>query len=217
MSTSHDLFLDYIMPHVPGCLVDIAKHELRNTIIDFCERTLILQRDIDNISVVKGQIDYDLDPPTGYKVCKIMKAWYLSNELIPTAPDMVAAPQVYNQSMTDAPSQNGIPGGYIQKDNETFSVYPAPAESVANAITMRVALKPTRTSTSIEDFLFEDYAEVIAKGTLKRLMLQPAKTYSNNEMAVANNVMYEQGINSARQRSTRGYVRSSQQVKLRRI
>jgi hypothetical protein len=217
MSKSNDLFLDYIMPHVPGCVVDIAKHELVNTLIDFCERTLILQRDLDPTTVVENQIDYDLDAPTGYKVCKIMKAWYLNNEISATAPDMVSAPQVYNQTMTDAPVQSGVPGAYVQKDDATFSLYPVPAETVANAITMRAALKPIRSSTTIEDFIFEDYAEVIAKGTLKRLMLHPAKTYSNNDMAVANNVLYEQGVNSARQRATRGYGRSNLQVKLRRL
>jgi hypothetical protein len=82
---------------------------------------------------------------------------------------------------------------------------------------MRVALKPTRTSTSIEDFIFEDYAETVYAGARFRLLVVPAKPYTNPELALAFQNQYIGGMNQARQRSSRGFVRSNTSVQLRRI
>jgi hypothetical protein len=210
-------FYPYVLPEVPGCpeiSVDVA---LRSSLIEFCEKSLVIQRDHDPLTVVAGVVDYDFEPPTGSLVIKVMKAWYKSEELIPLAPDEVEDAELYNRSFSDANTAGSQPRYILQKDERTFSLYPIPDANVANGLTMRVAYKPSRTASSFEDVLFEDYAEVIAAGAKARLMMSPGKTYTNPQLAVAMMDMFGRGVNTARSRAGRGHVRSDLSVQMRRL
>lgn len=209
-------FLNEVMPHVPGCPNEVAIAAIRNACVEFCEKTLILQRDHDLVDAVANQADYDLEPPSGYMVTKIVRAWYKSDPLNPAAPDGVTSVRVFNPLAENADG-TGDPKNIFQKDEHTFSVYPVPKETAPNAIFMRVALKPTRASTRIEDSIYEEYLETIAHGAKARLMLMPGKPYTNPDLAAVNDNLFRQGINVARQRATRGFVRSNLQVSLVRI
>jgi hypothetical protein len=210
-------FYPYVLPDVPGCpeiSVDLA---LRSSLIEFCEKSLILQRDHDPLTVVAGVVDYDFEPPTGNLVVKIMKAWYKTKELQPVAPDEIDKSELYNRTFEGASTDGAEPKYILQKDERTFSLFPIPKDNAANALTMRVAYKPTRTTTTVDDVLFEDYAEVIAHGAKARLFMSPGKTYTNPQLAVAAMDQFGRGVNTARQRAVRGHVRSDLSVQMRRI
>lgn len=217
MSKSYEDFLDYVMPHVPGCTPEMAVQAIRNTVIEFCERTLILQRDHDPMSVVASQQDYDFEPPQGYLVHKIMKAWYKTRELRPLTPDQISDPFLYRSSIAGETPNKTEPYWIYQKDERTFSLNPWPVETVQNALTMRVALKPSRASNNIEDVIYEDWLEGIAAGALVRLQMSPAKPYTLPNAAALNQQLYVAKTDEARQRAIRGHVRGNQQIKLKRI
>lgn len=210
-----ETFLPEIMPDLPGCPSDMAIRALRNTIIEFCEKSLIHQVTLDPITAYENTTDYDLEPPTGYRVQKIMKMWYLGKEMDALAPDDIGLPDAYRTNITGYNASKGPPSGYTQKDTDTFSILPIPDQKYSNAITMRVALVPLRTVTEVEDFLFELWSEVIGFGTKARLMLNPGKPYSNAESATYNQARFISGMNDARQRAVRGNVRSDLRVQLR--
>jgi len=214
--TAHTSFLDYVLPQVPGATNEMALLEIKNTIIDFCEKSLILQIDHDPITAINGIMDYDLEPPSGKLVVKIIRSWYKGFELEPVGPDEIHTPSIYNPN-SGALVRREDPRLITQKDARTFSVYPIPNETVSNSITLRVALKPTRTSTTIDDFIFEDYAETIGHGAISRLALSPDKPYSNPQLAAARNALYLSGLNVARDRALKGYVRTNKHVQMRRI
>ena len=214
--TAHTAFLDYVLPHVPGCTPEMALLEIKNTIIDFCEKSLILEQDADPVTVINGISDYDFEPPTGYLVLKIMKAWYKGQLLDAYSGDQVETPSVYNQNSGYLVNR-GDPRFYRQKDARSFSLYPVPAETARLALTMRVVVKPNRTSTEIDDVIFDDYAEIIGHGAVSRLALSPGKPYSNRQLAADRQSLYIAGLNVARDRAQKGYVRASKHVKMRRI
>ena len=210
-------FYPYILPDVPGCPSLSVDQALSSTLIDFCEKTLILQADMDPVTIVKGVVDYDLEPPKDHLVTKIMKVFYRSNEIRPTSPDDIMSASLYNKNYPEAKPEEGPPKLYTQKDARTFSIYPYPKETEKLALTLRVALKPTRSATQCDDILFEEYAEIIGHGVVSRLALSSNKPYSDPKLAGVKNVMYTAGINLARQRANRGYVRSNTQVRIRKI
>ena len=217
MSKTYEQFLDYVMPHVPGATKEMAIQEIRNTVIDFCEKTLILQRDHDPVTVVKNVQDYDFEPPTGYLVQKVMRAWFKTTSLTPLTPDQISDPFAFRRKIDGENPNKTDPHFLLQKDERTFTLYPWPVETVVEAVTMRVALKPTRDSTSVEDVIFEDWVEAIAAGALVRLQMSPAKPYTLPNAAAINQQIYMAKTNEARQRAIRGHVRGNQQIKLRRI
>lgn len=215
---SYDDFLPYVLPDTPGCPEVTAIQAIRSSAIDFCERSLILQRDHDPVTVVKGIIDYDFDPPLANTlVTKLMRAWFERDEVEAVAPDMVGDVTVYNALFANANPMTGPTKQIIQKDERTFSVFPKPDKTYQNALTMRVALKPTRASTTCEDVLFEDYAEFIAHGAKARLCMTPGKSYTNPDVAALGNVMFTQGVNRALQRAVRGHTRAALAVRFRPI
>lgn len=214
--TAHTAFLDYVMPHVQGCTNELALHEIKNTIIDFCEKSLILQADQDPATVIAGINNYDLEPPKDRLVVKILRAWYKAVPLEAVAPDAVNTSAVYNPNSGAAISK-ADPRWYIQKDPRTYTLYPIPKDTARLALTMRIALKPTRSATSIDDMIFEEYAEIIGHGAIARLAISPGKPYTNLELAVGRGSLYQAGLNVARDRSQKGYSRANRQVKLRRI
>lgn len=213
MATLSD-FYPYVLPEVPGCpepTVDIA---IRSALIEFCEKSLVVQRDLDPLTVVKGIVDYDLEPPTDQLVSKILRVWYKGAELSPTAPDNISAPEVYNRLFTGASVERSDPRIYLQKDDVTVSVYPIPKDTVANGLTVRVALKPTRAAEAIENVLFQDYAEAIAHGAKYRLLSMASKPWTNGPAASASFAAYNAGINTARQRASRGGTRADVRIRL---
>lgn len=213
---TYEQFLDEVMPHVPGCPNAIAINAIRNAAIEFCEKSLVVQRDHELVSVVRNVADYDLEAPTGQVVAKIMRAWFQATPLMPIAPDEVGSIRVYNARAEGADGP-GDPRYIIQKNDTTFSLYPVPKENKPLSIFMRVAMKPSRASTQVEDVLFEDYLETIAAGARARLMLMPGKPYTSPELALANKTLFDQGVNLARHRATMGNTRANIGVRLRRI
>lgn len=214
---AYEDFFPNILPEVPGAAEMVVANAVKNAVIEFCEKSLILQRDHDPITLLEGIVDYDLEPPAGYLVIKVMKAWLENNELSPLAPDFVREAAVYNRLFSSYQKANSTPRAYLQKDERTISVWSPPEKKYPNGLTLRVALKPTRASTEVEDVILEDYAEVIASGALSRLMMSAGKPYNNLDMAAVHKGLFQQGINVARSRALHGQVRSNLSVKLRRI
>jgi hypothetical protein len=218
MATAYDDFLSRVLPEVPGCPELAAIQALQDTTIEFCERSLIHQVDHDPISVVAKIADYDLESPVSKtRVTKVMKAFFKGNELIPAAPDQVRDPTIYNQRIGGTQTNHSDPRFFIQKDSASISLMPIPAESLASALTLRVALVPLRSATTCEDFLFEQWAEVIASGAVARLLVDSNRPYSNPRVAGIHQARFVSGINDAKQKANRGYNRSNLSVQMRRI
>lgn len=218
MAKSYDEFYPWVLPEVPGCPEIAAIQAIRDSVINFCELSLIHQADHDPVATVAQRADYDLETPvSGTRIVKVMKAWHKGQELQPGAPDQVRDPSVYNQSIGGYTTTYSTPRAFIQKDSESISLLPIPDQSLASAITMRVALAPLRNTTTCEDFLFEEWVEPIAAGAVAKLQLSPGKPYSNPATAAINLSNFKAGVNAARQQATRGYTRASLSVQMRRI
>lgn len=213
MATLSD-FYPYVLPEIPGCPEITADVALRASLIEFCEKTLIVQRDHDPITVIANKTDYDLEPPTGQLVTKIMRAWYRDQKLDPLVPDNVDAATVYNSLFANASVTKADPRQFLQKDERTVTVYPFPKETVANALTLRVAYKPSRKATVFDDVLFEDYAEGIAHGAKYRLLGMANKPWTNGPAASTALTLFNAAVNVARSRATRGNSRGEVRIKL---
>ena len=213
MATLSD-FYKYVIPEAPGCPEITADIAIASSMIEFCEKSLVIQRDHDPLTVVAGVTDYDLEPPTGQLVAKVMKVWFKSSELTPAAPDSINKSEVYNTLFTGADVNRADPSRYLQKTERTISLYPIPKTTSANSLTLRVALKPTRAATSFDDVLLEDYAEVIAYGAKYRLLSMANKPWTNGPSSAASLALFGSGVNLARQRASRGNSRAELRVRL---
>lgn len=213
---NYDVFYPEVLTELPSCPPALALQAIRNTVIEFCEKSLIHQVTLDPLTLVPNQCDYDLEAPSSHqRVQKIMRVWFKGQEIDPVAPDDVVTPDIYAANIPGYTVEKGPSKAYTQKEFGTVSFLPIPDQRYVNAITMRVALVPTRDSTQFEDSLYEQWGEFIACGAKARLMLNPGKPYTNTEAAVVNQGRYMTALNDARQRAIRGNVRSDLMVRMR--
>lgn len=214
---AYEDFLSRVLIEVPGCAEISALLAIKDTCIEFCEKSLILVRDHDPITVYQNEVDYDLEAPAGTVVVKVMRAWIENTPLDPAFPDVVKDASVYNRLYSSFQAAPSMPQRYLQKSERTISVWPLPDKTYSNGLTLRVAVKPTRDSTSVDDVIYEDYADVIAAGALSKLMRSSGKPYTDLRLAEDRRREFLSGLNVARQRSSHGHSRSNLSVRLRRI
>jgi hypothetical protein len=202
-------FYPYVTVDVPSAAIPSVEVAVRDACIDFCERTLFLQVDHDPITAIAGEPTYEFSPPDGYVVDRIMQLWY-DNVMLPPVVTDNAFQSSYVERGEDVRQD---PQGYLQKDSRSFSLLPTPRVTLRNGIVMRVAIKPTRVATEVDDILYDDYAEVIGWGAKYRLMLSPGKEYTNPEMAQAAKGLFDRGLSRARNRMTRNHTRAQMSVR----
>lgn len=214
----YEVLLPEVLVDVPGCPSDMAVRAIRNTVIEFCEKSLIQQATLDPITLITGVNTYDLDAPTGFRIHKVMKVWFNGKELAPMSPDMMPNPDSYLEvnpsGYTPTPAP---PTAYGQREDGTLTFLEIPDRQYTNAVTIRAALAPLRDSTKFDDFVYEQWAEIIGFGAKARLQINPGKPYTNVEAAQINQARYMTGLNDARQRAVRGNVRSHLSVKMRKV
>lgn len=211
---SYEQFLSRVLIEVPGCSEIAALLAIKDTCIDFCEKSLVLVRDHDPVTVQQGVVDYDLEPPLSSTVIvKITHAWLDSTKLEPVFPDAITDAAVFNRSYSSYQSAASTPLRILQKDERTVSLWPVPDKDYVNGLTMRVAMKPTRSSTSVDDVIYEEYVEAIASGALSRLLMSVGKTYSNPQAGVMHGALYTQRLNVARSRAIHGHLRTNLRVR----
>ena len=82
MATFESLLPD-VLPSVYGCSDAMAISALRSAAIDLCVKSEIYQQELDPVTTVAKIYEYDLEPPTGTVVEKILWVVYKGDKLEP--------------------------------------------------------------------------------------------------------------------------------------
>lgn len=200
-----DVFLPRLLPSVLGCPDPIAIQALLDSAIEFCEETGIVRVTTDP-QRTSGTATYDVDVPTSQKVALTQRAWYGKRELMPAMSSMVSNVDAYTLVTAD-PYQ--VPHSFLESAPGEITLFPAPGAMATELLTFRAVTKPSRSATSVADVLFEDWAEVIVAGALKRLHAHPDTPYFSDGHAMRRATEFQLGINRARAEAQRGRVRGS--------
>lgn len=179
MAVALSKFFPYVIPHVPGCSDPFAEQVVRSACIEFCSATLLLQ-EISTATVLAGVSDYDIDIPPASALSKVLGVMYEDRWLSPASLENVRSAVALRGEAGSAEPTSATPQVYFQKTptSEAISLYPVPAQTVDNGLTIRAAFAPSRTATSVDDVLFDDWAEEIAMGAVSRLMQMPGQPFS---------------------------------------
>ena len=198
MATSYESLIPEIIPIVPACPDSLIHQHIRSTVIDLCERSFIYQKELDPITTVASIYEYDFDAPSGTVVHKIEWAVYDGDALEPATSGLL------EQRKPDWRTTTGTPE-YILKQNQTsFIIAPIPASGKTEGLILRVALKPTHTSTSCDSTVMSDNRDAIVNGTLSRLLRIPAKEWSDINSASVYHGFYIESLATAEKRARLG-------------
>jgi hypothetical protein len=211
-SVSYDEFLPEVLQYVPDVPELVAANAVRSSCIEFCERTRFWQQDTDPIELIAGVSNYEFDGGTGVKFVDIVTAWCNDTLLVPKSTEELA--RLYRH--TDWRNVKGDPAFITRMLPTEIILVPEPIKAGA-ILKLRAAYAPTRSSTSVDSTVYEEYLEIIAYGARARLYNTPKQSYFDKASATEFEKRFRVGITEARVRVNRGMTRAFGQIEFQRI
>ena len=184
-------FLPLITPHMPTCPSTTLRTYLADVAADFFARTYLWRDNIDAIYLAPNQVEYDLDADA--LVEDVIAVTYGERVLDRTDARLLPHNEL---------GQRGEPQmSWVHADN-TIRVHPVPEERAQMKVS--AVLKPSRTGTGVEDWIYETWADTIVDGALAKIAAIPGKDWTDVAMAESRRAKYERAITTARIRDFRG-------------
>jgi hypothetical protein len=209
------LFYSRLMPWVVGCPEPIAAQALVDAAIRFCEETSVVTYTCQPQDAVADEGLYRLAVPALQSIVVTQKVWYGTTLLTPVPSTDVSNVLAAVGAVGDTEVATGEPSCFFESSPGVIKVYPVPATLATNMISAKVATRPSRSATSLDDVLYEDWADAIVAGARARLHAMPNQFFSNDAKAAQATQEFGYYLNRARGVASRGRIQTSRSVKLR--
>jgi hypothetical protein len=224
-------FLPHILPYLPECSQPLATQTISDILIDFCRETGVWQMTLPPINTVANEMAYVVNPPvintivgntltvtpSATQIHSLVRIWYLTIEIgILNDDSGLVRPEFYNTNFSTADVAAGFPrAGLYDRVTGTLTLNRAPTQSDVAALTIRAAMIPDASATTVPDFLLQDYSFAIAQGVISRIADIPGATFTNPGLAVKADMNYRSAKSRARVRANRGMARAGVAVAFR--
>ena len=156
MSKSIDLWLDLVLPDVPGCPAEFARAKIREAAVEYCESSHAITTRQSPYLVADGR--YSLDVETGLHV-------YLVRAV----------------TIDGAPVED-----YAFNAEDLEIAFGEAAYTEAGPIEVTLVLAPSEDATTLPDALWAEHRHAIAAGAKAALQMTPDKPYTSPAAAEAN-------------------------------
>lgn len=178
MATDITEWIPRIAPSVPQCPKQIIKEAIVNTCRDFCQLTQLWDNNaLTAIDVVDGTADYDLSSELG-EIAGIDMVVLDDTPINPTTLEQLdRLNPSWRQTTTSRSSW------YIFGMADSIKLVYEPDDDITGGLEVWVSLKPLRTATTVEDFLYRDFEQGIEYGAKAELFQIPGMAWSSFEMA----------------------------------
>tara|TARA_B100001057_G_scaffold478564_1_gene549154 strand:- start:3847 stop:4470 length:624 start_codon:yes stop_codon:yes gene_type:complete len=196
----------FIRPEVQGCPDFMIERAVRDSVIDFCQRTDIYKPEPEFVTIIKGINEYEVSLPLGTELNHIIDIFRDSTRLKPVSyTDLI-------HKLGDEQTQ-GSPSTYSQRDNDAFFLAPIPDAN--DSYRVLYSVKPTSSSTSIPDTFGKENREIIVHGSLYRLQMMSGQPFSNPAAASDNKRLFDRGVGRVARQVKYGYGGGSLTCKFR--
>lgn len=204
--------------NVPGCPRPTIEQFVRDIAIEVCEKTLVWRYKQPTITLVAGTYEYAYDLPASTEITavthtKLSKDGVFADRLFPaTQDDLLRMYPDWPSSDVDKRSQ---PRYLSQIDPSMFVVAPVPDSSVTYTVDMFLALKPSLSSTGMEETIFNNCENLIIHGVLQHLHTIPDKSWTDYGVASYHAKQYTYKTAAKRAQANLGVVRGPMTVQMR--
>jgi hypothetical protein len=204
--------------NVPGCPRPTIEQFVRDIAIEVCEKTLVWRYKQPTITLVAGTYEYAYDLPASTEITavthtKLSKDGVFADRLFPaTQDDLLRMYPDWPSSDVDKRSQ---PRYLSQIDPSMFVVAPVPDSSVTYTVDMFLALKPSLSSTGMEETIFNNCENLIIHGVLQHLHTIPDKSWTDYGVASYHAKQYTYKTAAKRAQVNLGVVRGPMTVQMR--
>lgn len=190
-------FIPYIQSDVPGIDIPTLERNLRLTLVEFCEKTWVLQKGITFV-VDTEDIDSDMFESVAFST----KGHFRYHR--PFAIDILRINgQEWGLTYVEMVNDSAYVDSIRQTQNKIWEIYStyfirlAPFQK-ADEIYLKVVFKPLLDMTYVDDRLLNDWVEAIAAGTKMRLLDIPDKPWTNHPASNRWERKYRSKISDAR-------------------
>ena len=136
---SYEDLLPEVIPMAPEAPDFLLIRYIRAAVIELAERASVYQKDLDPISSVATQFEYDFDVPAGTVVHRIQWATFEGRDLEPLSPSLVE--QRYEKWRGDnVEDTSSTPEVFVQQGQTSFWLVPKPSKTVVDGIRVRAVL-----------------------------------------------------------------------------
>lgn len=194
MATFESLLPD-VLPSVHGCSDPVAISAIRSAAIDFCVKSEVYQQELDPVTTVAKIFEYDLEPPRNTVVHRILWAIHDGEKLEPLSTGLLERRLPDWRDKANA----GIPKYFVQQSQTLFYLAPMPATTKVESVIIRAVLKPTVSSTVLDDEVINNHKDAIVNGALFRLLRTPSKDWTDYGAAQMYGALYAEGVREAEQ------------------
>lgn len=202
--------IERVVKGVPGPTLDA---QILAACIEFCEKTHIWVETLQSIGVIANKAEYDLTLPTGSRIIAPRSMIHVDKEIRPLTEDDLNINSPGWRTATANRASN-----FVMLSPIRIRLVPVPTESAARGLhTIKVALKPTRSATTVPDILLEDYYEAIGHGAKARLLAIPKEPWSHPPTSKYHDELFEEAISDAAMRRFKSFSRGAPDVPARRL
>jgi len=182
-------FSPYVRPFISGVPDKMIEEFVRRMVIDFCKSTSILKKNADSISVLSGTDEYSL--VFSSDVVAAIAVVYAS---IGTTEIYETCEKELSELNSSWRTDTGSPTHRFMTSAGLVHLYPTPSADETDTLECEVIVKPSVAATSVDDFVFNDYAVQIGEGVLANLKRMPDKPWSDLQGAAIHFMEYKKGI-----------------------
>ena len=206
-TVNYEQFYELVAPSVQGCPYSMVIMAIKNSCIEFCDKSHIWKQEGIVNDVIAGYNRYGFIPPRDAKVVTPYRIAINGQELQPT--DLKVLEESYPRWRETLSS---IPTSYFLDTDDTIRLIGTPTEDIPDALTSGVVLKPTRESQGCPSFIYQDWAETIAAGALAKLMAMKGKIWAQEALVPFYDRQFRAGISRARSKSYKSWQQGSKEM-----
>lgn len=206
MSINLESWFPEVVPAAPLCPDSIITRHLADTCRDFCSRTMLWTEDLTAIDVVEDQPEYQMTHATA-EIVGADRVTY-DDKII----DAVAEAALDRDSTIDGFAEwrtktTDTPTRYFVTIDKKVRLVYIPDADLTSGLLVRAILQPLITATSIPDFIWENFKDMVADGAKMRILSMVSMPWTDLALAGAFSQNYELLMVAARQKKFTGFQR----------
>jgi hypothetical protein len=199
-----DTFVPEILQYCHGAPTILVRNTVKNIIIEFCRRTLVLKAEPASFYIDEDVHTYTLKYASDRYVCidilDIRKGEDDTNNALE-----VTTTKKLDSSQPNWRVTTGTPKAYLLTDEiNGVRVYPIPNADSDDEYFVKSIVAPKKDQTEVPEFLYEKWEMIIQAGALAKLLAMPGASWYNRDLARQFNQEYRRGIKNARKTTLTG-------------
>jgi hypothetical protein len=209
-----------VAPDIAGVPMPAVQNAVRNATIEFCKVTLLWTYTLTRITVAANTQSYTLTIPEAQygEIISTDDVKYKQDGL---DDDQFVTLDPISENQEDLHSSGSwkfttstTPSGYWLDKDKTLYLYRTPTVASTSGLLVTVNLRPTRSTTVVQAFIYNDHYETIGNGAKADLFARKAMPWYDPNLAMAHRTLFQNAINDAKFTKVTGYTKRQSRARM---